>query len=157
MELELWMSVTLWTGLILFATFVELQTNDFVSLAIIAGSIAALISSFSINNAMTQLIIFGSVSIGLSLILIPMLGFVRKGKEWDPTTERLINKVKKIVSYNEATDTYSITESGVKWDVICDKKISLHDEVKVIAVKGNRLQVEIVDSAWSTKIKKGTE
>lgn len=155
MELELWASISIWLSILIFAAVIELQTDDYITLFIIAGCIAALSGSFITNNAMIQLAIFGVTTIGLSVTLLPFIGFKRKGVHWDATAERLLNKVTKVIKYNEETKTFSVKSDGVLWDVVSSDKVSLHDEVKILKIEGNKLRVSVENGAWTDKLKKG--
>lgn len=155
MDVELWVSLSVWCGLIVFAAIVELQTNDLLSIFIIAGSIAAGVTSFITPHAGVQVIVFAASTTVCSAIFLPIFGLKRNKNPWNANNERMIGKVFSIVKYNKERKLYCIKVDGILWDVLADQEVGINDEVEVLGKDGNKLKVSLKRKLRDESIKKG--
>ena len=125
--------------------FVELATQNLVSIWFVLGSLAALGVSFLTNNLLLQILVFVLVSI-IALILTRSL--VKRFKDYDITptnSDRVIGKIGEVTKDIKKNQYGQVRVFGEYWTAFSDHNIDAGTKVRILGIDGVKLEVEEED------------
>lgn len=133
----------LWLGLSVLFIVIELGTTALVSIWLVAGSLAALITSFITQNAVWQWLVFALVSI---LALIVTRPLVRKWRMHSGTThtgaDRNVGRTASVLEPIAPGQSGRVRLDGVDWAARSSASLEPGALCTVLQVDGTTLTVE---------------
>ena len=125
--------------------FVELATQNLVSIWFVLGSLAALGVSFLTNNLLLQILVFVLVSI---IALIITRSLVKRFKDYDITptnSDRVIGKIGEVTKDIKKNQYGQVKVFGEYWTAFSDHSIDAGTKVRILGIDGVKLEVEEED------------
>lgn len=125
--------------------FVELATQNLVSIWFVLGSLAALVVSFLTNNLLLQILVFVLVSI---IALIITRSLVKRFKDYDITptnSDRVIGKIGEVTKDIKKNQYGQVRVFGEYWTAFSDHSIDAGTKVRILGIDGVKLEVEEED------------
>ena len=125
--------------------FVELATQNLVSIWFVLGSLAALGVSFLTNNLLLQILVFVLVSI---IALIITRSLVKRFKDYDITptnSDRVIGKIGEVTKDIKKNQYGQVRVFGEYWTAFSDHSIDAGTKVRILGIDGVKLEVEEED------------
>ena len=127
----------IWLGLIITLTFIEILTNNLVTIWYIASALIALILSLFIDSYIIQFLVFSIIGTILLFTtrdyLIEVLSEKRK--------EMIINKKGIVIEEIRKNKPGKIKLNNKKYSATSNKKIKINKKVKVVEIVGTKLRV----------------
>ena len=136
-----------WIGFAVFMLICEALTSQLVSIWFVLGSIAAAISCIFTDNILIQALVFVIVSFVALLITRPLVKKITHNKHEKTNSDRLIGRIG-IVTVDVVNNmgTGQVTVDGNIWSAksVDDREIKVGANVKIYAIEGVKLIVEVV-------------
>ena len=133
----------LWLGIVLVLGVVEAMTANLVCIWFILSGLVSLVLSFYVNNFIIELLVF--ILLGIILLVLTKKKLEEKLVRKEKTNFDRIIGMKGIVT--EEIDELVVGEvkvDGKKWSAISDDKIEVGERVRILNIKGVKLEVERV-------------
>ena len=133
----------LWLGIVLVLGVVEAMTANLVCIWFILSGLVSLVLSFYVNNFIIELLVF--ILLGIILLVLTKKRLEEKLVRKEKTNFDRIIGMKGIVT--EEIDELVVGEvkvDGKKWSAISDDKIEVGERVRILNIKGVKLEVERV-------------
>jgi len=122
--------------------FVELATQNLVSIWFVLGTLAALGVSYLTGSLLIQILVFIVVSI-IALIITRFL--VNSFKDYDNTptnSDRVIGKIGEVTKDIKKNQYGQVKVFGEYWPAFSDHSIETGTKVRVLGIDGTKLEVE---------------
>lgn len=133
----------LWLGIVLLLGVVEAMTANLVCIWFILSGLVSLVLSFYVDNFIIELLVF--ILLGIILLVLTKKKLEEKLVRKEKTNFDRIIGMKGIVT--EEIDELVVGEvkvDGKKWSAISDDKIEVGERVRILNIKGVKLEVERV-------------
>lgn len=133
----------LWLGIVLVLGVVEAMTANLVCIWFILSGLVSLVLSFYVDNFIIELLVF--ILLGIILLVLTKKKLEEKLVRKEKTNFDRIIGMKGIVT--EEIDELVVGEvkvDGKKWSAISDDKIEVGERVRILNIKGVKLEVERV-------------
>ena len=133
----------LWLGIVLLLGVVEAMTANLVCIWFILSGLVSLVLSFYVDNFIIELLVF--ILLGIILLVLTKKKLEEKLVRKEKTNFDRIIGMKGIVT--EEIDELVVGEvkvDGKKWSAISDDKIEVGERVRILKIKGVKLEVERV-------------
>ena len=133
----------LWLGIVLVLGVVEAMTANLVCIWFILSGLVSLVLSFYVDNFIIELLVF--ILLGIILLVLTKKKLEEKLVRKEKTNFDRIIGMKGIVT--EEIDELVVGEvkvDGKKWSAISDDKIEVGECVRILNIKGVKLEVERV-------------
>ena len=133
----------LWLGIVLLLGVVEAMTANLVCIWFILSGLVSLVLSFYVDNIIIELLVF--ILLGIILLVLTKKKLEEKLVRKEKTNFDRIIGMKGIVT--EEIDELVVGEvkvDGKKWSAISDDKIEVGERVRILNIKGVKLEVERV-------------
>lgn len=133
----------LWLGIVLLLGVVEAMTANLVCIWFILSGLVSLVLSFYVDNFIIELLVF--ILLGIILLVFTKKKLEEKLVRKEKTNFDRIIGMKGIVT--EEIDELVVGEvkvDGKKWSAISDDKIEVGERVRILNIKGVKLEVERV-------------
>ena len=133
----------LWLGIVLVLGVVEAMTANLVCIWFILSGLVSLVLSFYVDNFIIELLVF--ILLGIILLVLTKKKLEEKLVRKEKTNFDRIIGTKGIVT--EEIDELVVGEvkvDGKKWSAISDDKIEVGERVRILNIKGVKLEVERV-------------
>lgn len=130
-----------WLGVIIILGIIEVLTVNLVSVWFIVSGLVSLVLSFFIDSFLIQFGIF--VILGTILMLFTRKSLEEKLVKKEKTNFDRIIGMKGVVT--EEIDDMIVGEvkvDGKRWSAVASCKISVGEKVKILKIKGVKLEVE---------------
>lgn len=131
-----------WLGLIVVLGILEAITVNLVSIWFVASGLVSLILSFFINSFFIQFGVF--VVLGIILMLLTRHTLQEKlvGKRIKTNFDRVIGMKGVVTEVIDELVVGEVKVDGKKWSAISYEKLDVGEFVKIINIKGVKLEVE---------------
>lgn len=131
----------LWLGIVLLLGVIEAMTANLVCIWFILSGLVSLVLSFYVDNFIIELLVF--ILLGIVLLVFTKKKLEEKLVRKEKTNFDRIIGMKGIVT--EEIDELVVGEvkvDGKKWSSISNDKIKVGEHVKILNIKGVKLEVE---------------
>ena len=131
----------LWLGIVLLLGVIEAMTANLVCIWFILSGLVSLVLSFYVDNFIIELLVF--ILLGIVLLVLTKKKLEEKLVRKEKTNFDRIIGMKGIVT--EEIDELVVGEvkvDGKKWSSISNDKIKVGEHVKILNIKGVKLEVE---------------
>ncbi len=138
----------IWLGVFVVTLGIEAATADLASIWFSAASLVAMLIAVVVPElVILQIIVFLIISIALLLFVRPTIKNYLKTNKLATNSDSLIGKYCKVVSPILVGERGSVKIEGKIWTAIsnCGKDLEKDQKVKVLAIQGNKLIVEVVE------------
>jgi len=136
----------LWAVVVVLFVLIELFTFNLVALWFVFGSVVAFALAFFVDSFITQILVFGIVSLISLIITKPLADKYMVNKIVKNNADYIIGKKGVITKAPTKTVNGQAKVDGKQWTVCSDAKIEVDDEIEVLSIDGVKLKVRKVKS-----------
>lgn len=135
-----------WIWVIVILTIIEVTTVNLTTIWFVGGGVVALIAALFIDNFMIQFGIF--VIVGVLLLITTRPAALRLVKKRNVATnaDRVVNMQGIVTEEININETGEVKVDGKRWSAFSNEKIEKGRTVRIVSIKGVRLEVEEVVS-----------
>jgi len=133
-----------WAIVIVLFVILEVFTFNLVALWFIAGAVVAFAVSFFVDSFVTQILIFGIVSLIALIVTKPLADKYMVNKIARNNADYVIGKTGVIIKSPTKTTTGQAKVDGKQWSVSSREKLIVDDEIEVLNIEGIKLEVRKV-------------
>lgn len=130
-----------WLGIIIFLGLLEVATVNLVSIWFIISGLFAMVISFFTNNFVVQFGIF--VVLGIILMMTTRKTLIKLMSKSEKTNlDRVIGMKGVVTEEINELKVGEVKVDGKNWSAISRKNLKKGDQVKILNIKGVKLEVE---------------
>lgn len=134
----------IWLAAALVFLMVEIFAPGFIFACFVAGSIAAAGVSLVTDSYIVQGVVFAVVSLVLIPLTRPLAQKITRPSPVSSNVDALIGKTGFVIKDISEIEG-QVNVDGQVWQARCDGKIQTGQKVRVLAVEGAKMRVELID------------